>query len=158
MDKIKWCLDVKNGIELVEPSTELADAYIIKSRDSMIALNELSNNEWKISAAYYAIYFSVYAVMMRIGIRCEIHDCSIEFMKQFLREYYSEEELALIEAAKNARMRAQYYADKDIDKYIYILDDVSAFQEKSFSIAENLVKADISRIRSAVLLFRSLRV
>jgi uncharacterized protein (UPF0332 family) len=33
--------------------------------------------EWTVSASYYAKYFSVYALLSKIGVRCEIHDCTI---------------------------------------------------------------------------------
>jgi len=31
MDQIKWCLNQKKGIELVEPNDNLRDAYLIKA-------------------------------------------------------------------------------------------------------------------------------
>jgi len=34
-------------------------------------------SEWTISTSYYAKYFAIYALLSRIGIKCEIHDCTI---------------------------------------------------------------------------------
>ena len=42
MDKIKWCLKQKNGLELVEPNEELAKAYIKKAEDSL-RYNQIAN-------------------------------------------------------------------------------------------------------------------
>ena len=37
MDKMTWCLKIKNGLELVEPNTELSQAYLKKAEDSLRA-------------------------------------------------------------------------------------------------------------------------
>ena len=49
--------------------------------------------DWKISTAYYTIYFSLYALLMKIGVKCEIHSCTIEFARQLLKEQISKEEV-----------------------------------------------------------------
>jgi len=35
MNKIKWCLEQKRGIELVEPNDNLARAYLNDAEDSL---------------------------------------------------------------------------------------------------------------------------
>ncbi|MEM3555962.1 MAG: hypothetical protein QXF56_04560 [Candidatus Micrarchaeia archaeon] len=67
MSKLKWCLKTKNGIELTEPNSNLADAYIKKAEESLETMRLAKSRDWKISTAYYTIYFSVYAILMKIG-------------------------------------------------------------------------------------------
>ena len=68
MDKIRWCLEAKNGIELVEPSEHLAVAYLKKAEGSLKAAASLKDNrDWEISSCYYAMYFSLYAILMKSG-------------------------------------------------------------------------------------------
>lgn len=60
------------------------------------------------------IYFSLYAVMMCVGIRSEIHTCTIEVMKQIFSPYFEPNEIYIMEKAQKARIEAQYYTSQDI--------------------------------------------
>lgn len=93
MDKIIWCLKQKGGIQLVDPNSNLAEAYIKKAEDSLSSIRINKIKDWKISTAYYTMYFSLYSILMKIGVKCEIHSCTLEFAKHFLKEYFSEDEL-----------------------------------------------------------------
>ncbi len=74
MEKIKWCMKLKNGIGIIEPNDNLCSAYIKKSETALQAASALNDNmEWQISSCYYAMYFSLYALMMKIGVKCENH-------------------------------------------------------------------------------------
>ena len=56
MNKIRWCLKQKNGLELIEPNEELKDAYLKKAEDSLRATASLKGNkDWEISSSYYTI-------------------------------------------------------------------------------------------------------
>ena len=83
MDQIKWCIRQKKGIELVEPSDNLRDAYLIKAEEALEVLRATDIRDWQLTTAYYAVYNSMYALLMKIGIKCEIHSCTIEFTKRF---------------------------------------------------------------------------
>ena len=93
MDKIKWCAGKKGGLSLIEPNSDLARAYLKKAEESLESMRVNIIKDWKISTAYYTIYFSLYAVLMKLGIKCGIHSCTIEFAKRFLREYFEELEM-----------------------------------------------------------------
>jgi len=104
MVEIKWCLKAKNGLELVEPNSNLSEAYLKKAEDSLKSVELNKVKEWKIVTAYYASYFSVYAILMKLGIKCEIHSCTIEFAKQFLNNYFTAENLNFLEESFKARI------------------------------------------------------
>ena len=113
--KIKWCINQKNGLELVEENLNLCKEYLIKAENSLSAVNSLKDNiEWQISAAYYSMYFSLYAILMRIGIKCEIHSCTIAFAEVFLKEFLSSEDIELLKIALKSRIDLQYYTDRKI--------------------------------------------
>ena len=65
----------------------------------------------------YAKYFSIYALFMKIGIKCEIHNCTISaFKKLFVEEKICSEEFHRdIEESRELRIDALYY-EKDIGK------------------------------------------
>ena len=86
MDKIKWCAGKKEGLSLIEPNSDLAEAYIKKAEEALESMSVNIIKDWKISTAYYTIYFSLYSILTKIGIKCEIHSCTIAFAKRFLKE------------------------------------------------------------------------
>jgi len=151
MDKIDWCLKQKNGLELVEPSEELKEAYLKKAEDSLRATASLKNNkDWEISSSYYTMYFSLYAILMRAGVKCEIHSCTISFMKIFLAEYFTPEEISLIEKSQKARLDAQYYFNRNVSEETYkkMTNNCVVFLTKCKQIANNLTEKKIDKIRS----------
>ena len=114
MDKVLWCIRQREGIKLVEPSQNLAQAYMKKAEDSLFSIRLNTVRDWKISTAYYAMYFSLYGIMMRLGVKCEIHSCTIEFASQFLKEYFSDEEVNFLEDSLKSRIDAQYYVNRNV--------------------------------------------
>jgi uncharacterized protein (UPF0332 family) len=119
MVSIKWCLKQKNGIEIVEPNSNMADSYIKMAEESITALNAVKQiRMWTAVTSYYIFYQSLYALMLKIGVKCEIHSCSLEFMKLFLTEFYSKDDIDAIKKAFDARNDLQYYADRPVDDRI----------------------------------------
>ena len=81
-DKIKWCCQQKKGIELIELKPHLKESYMKESAEDFEELTN-SGDKWKIIIAYYSCYEAFYSILMKCGIRCEIHDCSLELMDFF---------------------------------------------------------------------------
>ncbi len=121
MDKIKWCLNQKTGIELVEPSENLRDAHILKAEEALEVLQGTKIKDWQLTTAYYAIYHGIYSLLMKIGIKCEIHSCTIEFTKKFLNNHFTEDNYGLIDKAFSARIASQYYVNRKVPKQNYEL-------------------------------------
>lgn len=83
MKNINWCKKQSEGLELINPNSNLCQEYFKKAENALDALRKLDCNiEWQISSAYYAMYFSLYALFMKIGLKSEIHKCTITFMQQ----------------------------------------------------------------------------
>ena len=153
MDKIKWCLNTKNGLEIIEPNEDLANAYLKKAEDSLRATIALKDNkDWEISSSYYTMYFSLYSILMKIGIKCEIHSCTISFMKTFLKNHFTKEDVNLIEKAQKARIDTQYYSDRNISEELYerIRKNTSLFMIKCKYILNKLTEKEIKQIRTTL--------
>ena len=73
---------------------------------------------WTATTTYYIFYYSLYSLMLRIGIKCEIHSCSLEFMKKYLTMFYDKKDAEMIEKAFSARIDLQYYADRPVDEKV----------------------------------------
>ncbi len=87
---------------------------MLKAEDALKTLHAITSTDWRISTAYYSMYFSLYSILTKIGVKCEIHLCTIEFAKVFLIDYFSKEEMDLIEKSQSARVDAQYFVDRAV--------------------------------------------
>lgn len=110
------------------------------------------NLMFAISACYYSMYYSLYAIYMKIGIKCEIHSCTIEFMKRILTEFYSKEDSKIIKKAFDARNIVQYYVDKIVSKENsdYIMEKAPLFFNKSKEILAKINEKDVKEIREKI--------
>ncbi|MBI2657606.1 HEPN domain-containing protein [Candidatus Woesearchaeota archaeon] len=153
MEKIRWCLGIKSGIEIVEPNENLSKVYIIKAENALSAAKSLKNNrDWEISSCYYSMYFALYSILMRIGIKCENHSCSIEFMNILLKDFFSSGDVNLLENSMRARIDAQYYADRRVsdEQYSQMIKCAPAFLVKCKETLLKLNNEQIDTIRKKI--------
>ena len=150
MDKIIWCFGVKNGLEIVEPNKNLAQAYIKKAEDALESMHLVKSKDWIVSIAYYSMYFSLYAIMMRVGIKCGIHSCSLEFMKHQLKGYFNDKECEFLTKSMQARIDKQYYTNRDVrdTQYEEMRKKVPLFLVKCKEIIEKMTEEEIGNLRS----------
>lgn len=104
-DKIRWCLKQKKGIKLIELKPNLSKSYM-EEADKTLENVFSTKGKWKLITAYYACYSAFYALLMKCGIKSEIHDCSLELMGLF---GFSASEIKYLEKLKEDRIQAQYY-------------------------------------------------
>jgi len=153
MEKIKWCLHVNNGMELVDPNDNLSKVYLDKSEEALKASIAVKGNiSWEISSSYYSMYFALYSILMKIGIKCENHSCTIEFMKRFLSKYFSDDDIKLIKDSMGLRIDAQYYVDRTISeiKYKKLINKSPYFIAKCKDVRVNIKSSEIKDIRSKI--------
>ena len=112
MVKLNWCFKQKKGIELIEPNDDLAKEYIKSAEETLYSLknNLEDSNMWKASKKYYAQYLAVYSLMAKLGIKSEIHECTIELTK-YLEEFnlFPKETYNVLTKSKQLRIDNQYY-------------------------------------------------
>ena len=149
MDKIKGCVGKKKGLSLVEPNSDLAKSYIKKAEEALESMRVIIIKDWKISTAYYTIYFSLYAILMKLGVKCEIHSCTIEFARRFLKEYFEEADLDFTEDSLKARVDSQYYINRTVpdEQYNKMIQKTPEFLVKCKSIIIKLNEKKVNKIR-----------
>jgi len=151
MVSLKWCSNQSKGFRLVEPNKNMSEGYMELAKSSIGTMNREKgkNNVFSISAGYYSMYYALYGVMINIGIKCEIHACSIKFMENFLDEFYSKEDMENIYSAFKLRNSVQYYVGTIIeDTQIKILqNNAQDFVSKSMKILMSLNETKIIEIR-----------
>jgi len=99
----------ENKLELIEPSDEICESYIAKSKDCLKSAKLLVQNnlyENSISMAYYSMYNMLTALLFKIGIKCENHAGAIILLKKLFEE---DNLFKTISSAKKERIDKQYY-------------------------------------------------
>ena len=148
---LKWCCEKKGGIQLIEPNENLAGGYVEMARAAIGTMNREKslNMQFAISACYYSMYYSLYAILQKIGVKCEIHTCTLELMRRLLTDFYSKEDFKIISKAFDVRNTSQYYVDKIVSKedIDLIMSNASYFLGKSKEILSKINEKDINKIR-----------
>ncbi|MBT4805331.1 hypothetical protein HON71_04110 [Candidatus Woesearchaeota archaeon] len=140
MNKIKWCLEQKKGIELVEPNDNLCEAYIKEANDTLKEIKE--GAKWSVIMGYYACYNAFYSILMKAGIKCEIHDCTLKLMKMI--KEFSDEDYDYLVSLKVKRIDVQYYLKK---KVLEDLSEVKNFVLKCDQIRKEF---DLNELRGKI--------
>lgn len=110
--KLKWCCKQSAGLKIDKPNDNLVKEYLQSAEETLSVLQDIKgkSNMWLATTKYYSEYFSIYALLQKIGIKCEIHDCTIEIAKlleeiKIIPEGYSKR----FEDDKELRIDNQYY-------------------------------------------------
>jgi uncharacterized protein (UPF0332 family) len=119
-DGLVWCFTQKRGIRITEPNPNLTKAYLKKAASAlnmMTAALQINENEWTTTAAYYARYFALYALLMKIGVKSEIHDCTINVAQLLANHGILRQSLVDdIAEAKQTRIDTQYYVATELSQ------------------------------------------
>jgi len=111
VDKLKWCFG-KKEVKLVEPNENVAKEYLKSAEETLVVLNDIrgKSNMWLATTKYYCEYFACYSLLMRLGIKSEIHDCTIEIIKFLESKGIVKQGTAQsLEKDKELRIDNQYY-------------------------------------------------
>lgn len=122
MTKINWCLKQKEGIKLIEPNETIGLKYITEAEDDLTNIKQ-NSPKWQNIMSYYACYNAFYGLLQKIGIKSEIHECTIELIDLFeeLQKHKS-----FLQKLKKTRINTQYYLKKpepinetEIKEFVY---------------------------------------
>lgn len=155
MKKISWCRNQDKGIKLIEPNENLSNEYFRNAEESLKVLKSIQSTQskmWLATTKYYIEYFAIYSLLMRIGIKCEIHDCTITLVKFLEEENIVDKGISLIlEKDKELRIDNQYYL-KNRPVNIKI-EKLSNFLISIKKIIDKLDEERINYIRDKIIKF-----
>ncbi len=108
---LAWCK--KQGMRLIEPNDNLSEEYFRNAEETLRVTNLIrhsGSNMWLATQKYYAEYLAAYSILMKIGVKSEIHSCTIEVIALLERQglipfRFSE----ILEHDKELRIDNQYY-------------------------------------------------
>ena len=108
---IDWCK--KQGMKLIKPNDNLAEEYFSNAEETMRVTNlikDSGSNMWLATQKYYTEYLEAYSILMKIGIKSEIHSCTIEIIKLLEDEGILNFSFSsILEKDKELRIDNQYY-------------------------------------------------
>ncbi|MBD3310725.1 hypothetical protein GF351_05910 [Candidatus Woesearchaeota archaeon] len=151
MATIGWCKKQSKGIKLIEPNDNLCKEYLQTAEETLNVLRSIKGKSkvWLATTKYYCEYFAIYSLLMKIGLKCEIHDCSIaicrilEEMEVIPKGYTNR-----LEEDKKLRIDNQYYLKNREVPINY--DDLVEFVLKTKDISTRLTQEQIKTIRDLV--------
>ena len=153
-DNLIWCFRQKRGIRITEPNPNLTKAYLKKATsalNTMTAALQINEADWTATTAYYARYFALYALLMKMGVKSEIHDCTINVAQLLANHGILRQSLVDdIAEAKQARINAQYYVATELNQKEIKKNAETArkFVLEIEQTIENITSKQISTIRT----------
>jgi len=126
----------------------------------MNATLQIKETDWTATTAYYARYFALYALLMKIGTKSEIHDCSIAIARLLAENEILNEDLVNdISNSKQIRIDTQYYVERELNKASIKRNAENArkFVLRIEKVIENLTPSQIETIRKHIRNLRSLK-
>ena len=142
---LQWCKKQKRGVILIEPNDNLSKEYLQTAEETLEVLRTISGKSkvWLATTKYYCEYFAVYSLFMKIGIKCEIHECSIEICKFLEKSGIIPAGFAkILEEDKQLRIDNQYYLkNRDVPiQYEKILEFVLKMKDITIKIGTDKIR------------------
>lgn len=149
--KIKFCKE--KGLKLIEPNNNLAEEYFKNAEETLRITNLIKNsnsNMWLATQKYYTVYLAAYAILMKIGIKTEIHSCTIEIIKLLEKEKIIDFNFSdILEKDKELRIDNQYYLkNRPVN---YNAEKQAEILLKIRSILDKINKEQIEKIREYII-------
>src|SRR3989338_7466451 len=147
---IDWCK--KHGMKLIEPNDNLSEEYYKNAEETLRVTNLIKNsgsNMWLATQKYYTEYLAAYSLLMKIGIKSEIHSCTITIVRLLENEKIIDFEFGkILEEDKELRIDNQYYLK---NKPVHFdSKDLSDTLLKIRKILDTIKDSDIKRIRKLI--------
>ncbi len=140
-------------MRLIEPNNGLAEEYFRNAEETLRVTNLIKNsgsNMWLATQKYYTEYMAAYSILMKIGIKSEIHSCTIEVIglleKAKLLDFNFSK---ILDDDKNLRIDNQYYLKNKPVEFdpkamgsilLKIRNLLDSLTEKQITTIRNLIK------------------
>jgi uncharacterized protein (UPF0332 family) len=147
---LRWCLRQERGIRLTAPSDNLVKAYLEKSRNALRSMEvnaQADIEEWAVSASYYAKYFVVYALLSKIGVKCEIHDCTIALFGSLFSTVECHRLVRELKQSKDDRVDVQYYSKKLTVGLADLMQQTNQFVLQIEELIDGLNTEEVARLQ-----------
>ena len=149
--KFKWCLSKGSGerkhrgLRKINPDKKEAERHIDKALHNVDAMVDFSEKypDWAVSAAFYAMYHSLLAILYKLGYESRNQECTITTIEYFIKQRVLDIDTKYIlmirstkeiagENAKGLREEFQYGTKTTISriKLEILMDNTKEFVDK----------------------------
>ncbi|MBI5393614.1 hypothetical protein HZA96_07145 [Candidatus Woesearchaeota archaeon] len=147
---LNWCK--KQGMKLIEPNDNLAEEYFKNSEETLRITNlikDSGSNMWLATQKYYTEYLAAYSLLMKIGIKSEIHSCTIEVIELLEKEKIIDFNFSrILNEDKQLKIDNQYYLKNIPVKFDH--KQLSEIVLKVKQILDTITDEQIKKIRDIV--------
>jgi len=147
----RWCKQQRREIRVGETSQQLCQEYLQSAQETLQVLEQIgkTSNMWLATTKYYCEYFAFTAVLMKLGIRSEIHECTIALCSMLESEGIIRAGTSTtLEEDKELRIDNQYYLkNKDVAADH---DDLLDFVLEMKRVCETLTSEQTTSVRNLV--------
>lgn len=152
--KFEWCLKkAERGLKEIKPDLKEAKFHIDKAVHNLKAMEyfvESKNEDWAVSAAFYAMYHAVLALLYKLGYESSNQECSVAALEYFILtkkidldvSYVKMIDPGLEDSIIKLRERFQYGTEIKVSKEI--LDSVRENAKDFVEKFQSLVGGDVS--------------
>lgn len=141
----------KKWARLYTPNNSLASAFVKKAKNDLVVLRSIpeTDKEWRATTAYYARYHMITALLLKIGVDCKDHNCSIKIAEHLFPGPISRSMFSELKRAKKHRINLQYYTNRAVDEKEFSknIKSVNSFVDNIFKIIESITREEIESMR-----------
>ncbi len=140
--------DKERGIRIMSPNPDLSEGHIRKTDHNLVVMTDmqrLGHGDWVAITAYYAMYHSAMALLVKIGLESKDHAATAAALDYFFGKDVSRELLRKFHAAMERKDRIENLAIEG--RYINKLWKAKREREKAqygisvtYGVAESMVK------------------
>ncbi len=139
-------------MKLIEPNDNLAEEYYKNAEETLRVTNlikDSGSNMWLATQKYYTEYLAACSLLMKIGVKSEIHSCTIEIVQLLEKGNIVDFGFSkMLEEDKELRIDNQYYLkNKPVN---FDSKNLSNILLKVRRVLDTLTNADIQRIRKLI--------
>jgi len=92
----------------------------------------------------------VYALFSKIGIKCEIHDCTIMLFEFLFKDSFPEDMIRELKLSKRDRIEAQYYTAEVFVDTIAIVERTKIFVLEIEKVIDKLNRVKTEGLRAKI--------
>ena len=118
------------GLRISIPNNDLSDSHLKKADHNLVVmtdLNKLRHEDWVVISAYYAMYQSATALLIKIGLESKDHATTVAILEYFFDEQITKELLGKFNQLKEKKDKIE--AVTIDEKYIHYLWKIKRARE-----------------------------
>lgn len=144
MVRLNWCFKQSKGLKFIDPNLDITKEYLKDAKRDFSLVNR-AEPKWNIIKEYYVCYNAFYSLLVKCGIKCEIHDCTLMLMNLF---GFDDRFQRKLNELKRDRIGVQYYLSKLNKDYYSFAKEFLEFCEVRFLELNDL---EIKEIRNKLM-------